>query len=117
MQVTTTCKPVNRAGWRAWLEQHHGTASEVWLLFDDRPDTPTVSYLDAVEEALCFGWIDSTQKRFSAFERAQRFSPRKKRSNWTELNKARAPADRAGVDGRSGPGHAARSGHFVRCAG
>ena len=90
MQVTTTCKPVDRAGWRAWLEQHHGTASEVWLLFDDRPDVPSVSYLDAVEEALCFGWIDSTQKRYSVFERAQRFSPRKKRSNWTELNKARA---------------------------
>jgi len=90
MQVTTTHKPDSRAAWRAWLEQHHGTASHIWLLFDDRPETPSVSYLDAVEEALCFGWIDSIQKRFSTFERAQRFSPRKKRSNWTELNKERA---------------------------
>jgi uncharacterized protein YdeI (YjbR/CyaY-like superfamily) len=90
MQVTTTCKPVDRAAWRAWLEQHHGTASEIWLLYDDRPDAPTVSYLDSVEEALCFGWIDGIQKRFSAFERAQRFSPRRKRGNWTELNKERA---------------------------
>jgi len=90
MQITTTFKPDSRAAWRAWLAQHHGTAGEIWLLFDDRPDVPSVSYLDAVEEALCFGWIDSIQKRFSAFERAQRFSPRKKRSNWTELNKERA---------------------------
>ncbi len=90
MQITTTFKPNSRGAWRAWLEQNHGTASEIWLLYDDRPDAPTVSYLDSVEEALCFGWIDSIQKRYSTFERAQRFSPRKKRSNWTELNKERA---------------------------
>ena len=60
MQISTTYKPDSRAAWRAWLAQHHGTASEIWLLYDDRPDAPTVSYLDSVEEALCFGWIDST---------------------------------------------------------
>ena len=90
MQVTTTFKPKDRTAWRAWLEQQHATAGEIWLLFDDRPEEPTVSYLDAVEEAICFGWIDSIQKRHSTYERAQRFSPRKQRSNWTELNKERA---------------------------
>lgn len=90
MQVTTTYKPTGRAAWRGWLEQHQGTATEIWVLLDDRPEEPTLLYLDAVEEAICFGWIDSIQKRFSPYERAQRFSPRKRRSNWTELNKERA---------------------------
>jgi uncharacterized protein YdeI (YjbR/CyaY-like superfamily) len=76
--------------WRVWLEEHHATADGIWLLLDDRPEKPTVSYLDAVEEAMCFGWIDGIQKRFSSNERAQRFTPRKRRSNWTELNKERA---------------------------
>ncbi len=53
-------------------------------------EEPTVAYLDAVEEAICFGWIDSIQKRHSTYERAQRFTPRKQRSNWTERNKERA---------------------------
>jgi uncharacterized protein YdeI (YjbR/CyaY-like superfamily) len=90
MQVTETFKPNDRAAWRAWLEHHHGTASEIWLILDDRPEEQTLSYLDAVEEAICFGWIDGIQKRISGVERAQRFSPRRKRSNWTELNKERA---------------------------
>lgn len=57
---------------------------------DDRADVPTVDYLDAVEEALCFGWIDSFAKRITPIERVQRFSPRRPKSNWTELHKARA---------------------------
>lgn len=84
-----TCKPANREEWRAWLEQNCQSAKEVWLILDDRPEVPGVSYLDAVEEALCFGWIDSIQKRVSNIERAQRFSPRKPRGKWTELNKER----------------------------
>lgn len=90
MEVTTTYKAIDRPAWRAWLEQHHVTTKEIWLLFDDVPAFSTISYLDAVEEAICFGWIDSVQKRFSTYECAQRFTPRKKRSNWTELNKERA---------------------------
>jgi len=90
MEVTTTVKPTDREGWRTWLAEHHGTATDVWLLLDDRADHPTVTYLDAVEEGLCYGWIDSIQKRVSAHERGQRFSPRRPRSNWTELNKERA---------------------------
>lgn len=90
MDITTTFKAADRDAWRAWLAAHHAGSAEIWLLSDDRAEVPTVSYLDAVEEALCFGWIDGIAKRYSPSERAQRFTPRRARSNWTELNKARA---------------------------
>jgi uncharacterized protein YdeI (YjbR/CyaY-like superfamily) len=90
MEIAPTYKPTDRNAWRSWLEQHHATKHEIWLLLDTAPELSAISYLDAVEEAICFGWIDSTQKRFSPQEIAQRFTPRKKNSNWTELNKERA---------------------------
>jgi uncharacterized protein YdeI (YjbR/CyaY-like superfamily) len=90
MDITDTIKPKDRTEWRQWLERQHKTLPEIWLLSDDRTEVPTVAYLDAVEEAICFGWIDGIQKRYSTDELAQRFTPRKRRSNWTELNKARA---------------------------
>jgi uncharacterized protein YdeI (YjbR/CyaY-like superfamily) len=90
MEIANTIKPKNRTEWREWLGKHHKSLTEIWLLSDDRPEEPTVTYLDAVEEAICFGWIDGIQKRFSTDELAQRFTPRKRRSNWTELNKERA---------------------------
>jgi uncharacterized protein YdeI (YjbR/CyaY-like superfamily) len=90
MRITTTIKPTDRAEWRTWLAQNHNTCTEIWVLSDDRPEQPTVEYLDAVEEALCFGWIDGIAKRYSSHELAQRFTPRQRRSNWTELNKERA---------------------------
>ena len=89
MEVTTTVKPADRGAWRAWLTANHAAMPQVWMLLDDRPAILTIDYLDAVEEALCFGWIDSIQKRYSEFERAQRFSPRRRGGNWTELNKER----------------------------
>lgn len=89
MDITDTIKPKNRIEWREWLNKHHKILTEIWLLSDDRPEDLTVTYLDAVEEAICFGWIDGIQKRFSTNELAQRFTPRKRRSNWTELNKER----------------------------
>ncbi|WP_310481276.1 YdeI/OmpD-associated family protein [Chamaesiphon sp. VAR_48_metabat_403] len=90
MNITNTIKPKNRTQWREWLGEHHQKLTEIWLLSDDRSEEPTVIYLDAVEEAICCGWIDGIQKRFSTHELAQRFTPRKQRSNWTELNKERA---------------------------
>jgi uncharacterized protein YdeI (YjbR/CyaY-like superfamily) len=90
MEVTATFKPADRAAWRDWLAHNSQSASEIWLLFDGRPEVSTLSYLDAVEEALCYGWIDSIGKRVSSDEVALRFTLRKPRSNWTELNKARA---------------------------
>lgn len=90
MKVTETFKAENAEAWRAWLEKYGDEKSEIWLLFDDREQVKTVSYLDSVEQAICFGWIDGIQKRINEYEKAQRFTPRKRRSNWTELNKARA---------------------------
>lgn len=90
MEVTSTFKAESRSAWRFWLMDYHATATEIWLIADDRPQPPTVAYLDAVEEALCFGWIDGIAKRISTFEKAQRFTERRARSHWTELNKERA---------------------------
>ncbi len=88
MLNTSTVDPGTRRGWRAWLEENHSTQRECWLL-TRRTQPGTVTYLDSVEEALCFGWIDSTAKQLGEAT-AQRFSPRRPRSNWTELNKERA---------------------------
>lgn len=90
MEITGTVKPADRAEWRAWLDAHHVEAREIWLLYDDRDDVPSVTYLDAVEEAICFGWIDGTMKRASEHELVQRFSPRRPKGHWSELNKERA---------------------------
>lgn len=90
MEITETFKPKNRSEWREWLQANHTKTSEIWLLFDKRSDVPSVEYLDAIEEAICFGWIDGIAKKNSEFETAQRLTPRRKRGNWTELNKARA---------------------------
>lgn len=80
----------SREAFRAWLAQHAADAEECWVeLRRGRPTDPDVFwYLDAVEEALCFGWIDSTCKPIDG-RQMQRFSPRRKNSPWTELNKAR----------------------------
>jgi uncharacterized protein YdeI (YjbR/CyaY-like superfamily) len=90
MQVTQTFYAPTRAEWRAWLEAHHATAKEIWLLTYAR-DTgkPSIPYLHAVEEALCFGWIDGIAKKLNERQNAQRFTPRRARSHWTELNKER----------------------------
>lgn len=88
MTITETIYAPDRAAWRGWLHQHHNSKQEVWLVTDRT--RPGVSYLEAVEEALCFGWIDGIAKRMNATCLAQRFTPRRKRSHWTELNKLRA---------------------------
>lgn len=90
MKITETYKPTNRKVWRDWLNRYHQEKKEIWVLYDDRSSEPTFGYLESVEEAICFGWIDGLQKRFNEHEKAQRFTPRKKKSNWTELNKERA---------------------------
>ncbi|MCR8634699.1 YdeI/OmpD-associated family protein [Paenibacillus radicis (ex Xue et al. 2023)] len=75
-----------RQEWREWLSDHHSTEDYCWLI---TTTNHPVSYLDFVEEALCFGWIDSTRKKLDDIQTGQRFSPRKKNSNWSELNKER----------------------------
>lgn len=76
---------------RDWLLRNHDKESECWIVVKrGRPvDDGTFWYIDAVEEALCFGWIDSTTKKISDDVTAQRLCPRRLRSNWSELNKER----------------------------
>ena len=80
----------NREELREWFMNHAATETECWVRVKrGRPnDSDVFYYLDAVEEALCFGWIDSTHKEIDGV-RMQRFTPRKKNSPWTELNKER----------------------------
>lgn len=80
----------SRQEFRMWLEENHARAKECYVVCKrGRPvDDDRLWYLDAVEEALCFGWIDSTIRKIDGVF-MQRFSPRKKGSNWTELNKER----------------------------
>lgn len=80
----------DREAFRRWLTDHAGTEPECWVQVKrGRPTDPEMFwYLDAVEEALCFGWIDSTSMMWCG-KRMQRFTPRKKNSPWTELNKQR----------------------------
>lgn len=79
-----------RSEFRSWLSAHHSSEKECWIAVK-RGKTPPVDalwYLDAVEEALCFGWIDSTLKNVDGVS-MQRFGPRSKSGRWTELNKER----------------------------
>src|SRR5436309_2877786 len=80
----------DRAAWRSWLAKHHKTAREIWLVYYNKASgRARIPYNDAVEEALCFGWIDSIVKRVDEHRAAQRFSPRRSRSRLSETNKER----------------------------
>ena len=90
MDITETFSARDRLTWRKWLEKHHDSLREVWLVFYKKhTGKPTVSYDEAVEEALCFGWIDSTIKRMDEEKYAQKFTPRNRNSKWSDLNKKR----------------------------
>lgn len=79
-----------RDEWRAWLEKNCNTETEVWLIFYRKcTGEPNIGYDDAVEEALCFGWIDSIIKRIDDEKYVRKFTPRRKESDWSELNKER----------------------------
>jgi uncharacterized protein YdeI (YjbR/CyaY-like superfamily) len=81
----------SRDEWRAWLERNHATEKEAWLVhYKKHAGRPGVPYEDAVEEALCFGWIDGLLRSIDAEKYALRYSPRRKNSIWSEGNKARA---------------------------
>ena len=91
MTFTNLLSVKNRGEFREWLIKNHQTEKECWVVVKrGRPaDSETFWYIDAVEEALCFGWIDSTTKKTESGVAAQRFAPRKKGSLWSELNKER----------------------------
>jgi uncharacterized protein YdeI (YjbR/CyaY-like superfamily) len=85
---TIQCK--NRAEWRLWLENNHISVKEIWLIYYKKhTKKETVNYNEAVEEALCFGWIDSTVKRIDDETYMQRYTPRKTKSIWSLVNKNR----------------------------
>ena len=91
--VTETYKRVearDRKKWRAWLEKNHAHSPGVWLVFYKKTSgKPTVRYDEAVEEALCFGWIDSLMKPVDDARYRQLFTPRKPKSRWSKPNKER----------------------------
>ena len=90
MDVTKTLYVTNRDDWRSWLEEHYRSESEVWLVYY-RKETGNrrIPYNDAVEEALCFGWIDSMVKNLDQERYAQRYTPRRPKSGFSQTNKER----------------------------
>ena len=108
-----TAKPLktfeagDSAEWREWLARHHDCESEVWLVFYKRHTGRVgVGYADAVDEALCFGWIDSLVKRLDDERYARKFTPRKPDSKWSTGNRKRFAELQAG--GRLMPAGMAR---------
>ena len=79
-----------REDWRDWLERHYKSEKEIWLVFYKKhTGQPRISYNEAVEEALCFGWIDSTARSIDEERYAQRFSVRRPKSTYSQANKER----------------------------
>lgn len=80
----------NRGDWRKWLTDNFDTANEIWFVFPYKSaEEKSVLYNDAVEEALCFNWIDSTIKSLDKQHRIQRFTPRNPKSTYSQANKER----------------------------
>ena len=76
-----------RKDWRKWLQENHATATEVWLHYHRKHSgKPSVTYLESVEEALCFGWIDGIKRRVDEDRYAHRFTPRRPNSRWSPRN-------------------------------
>jgi len=83
--------PRSREQWRNWLEKNHAIETEVWFVFlKQHTGRPSVSYNEAVEEALCFGWIDGVKRSVDEDRYMHRFTPRKADSRWSKSNKERA---------------------------
>jgi uncharacterized protein YdeI (YjbR/CyaY-like superfamily) len=115
----------NQAEWESWLELNGSTATGVWLRLAKRTaDQPTISYAEALESALCYGWIDGQKQAESEHFWRQRFTPRTAKSIWSRINKAKAEAlisagrmrpagmreiDRAKQDGRWDAAYASAS--------
>ena len=86
----------NRRQWRAWLKKHHVSSAGVWLVFHKvHTGQPSIAYSDALDEALCFGWVDSLIKRLDDDRYARKFTPRKADSRWSTVNRKRYAALKA----------------------
>lgn len=87
MEITETFYTAEREEWRQWLAANYQTAEEIWLVFPKKASgRPRLAYKDAVKEALCFGWIDSIQKTLDEESTAQRFTPRRPKSGYSQTN-------------------------------
>ena len=85
-----TVYPQNRSHWRRWLQSNYAISSGAWLIYDKKGSgKQNLTYDEAVEEALCFGWIDSRPNTLNDDQWMQLFSPRKRKSPWSKLNKQR----------------------------
>ncbi|MFA4867724.1 MAG: YdeI/OmpD-associated family protein [Pedobacter sp.] len=85
-----TFSPTSREEWRQWLKENHCSSQSVWLVqYKQKSARPSITWSDAVDEALCFGWIDSTRKTIDEESFVQFFSKRKATSNWSKINKAK----------------------------
>lgn len=81
----------DRKEWRSWLQKHHQSKNHIWLVYYKKhTGQPSIPYTDAVEEAICFGWIDGQIKKIDDDRYMQRFTPRTSKSLWSELNIERA---------------------------
>lgn len=80
----------NREDWRKWLEKNYDKEKELWLIYyKANTGKPSIPYEDSVEEALCFGWIDSIVKKMDSEKYARKFTPRTDKTRWSALNKRR----------------------------
>src|SRR5215510_2168741 len=85
-----TVEAANLTEWRTWLQENHQSESEVWLIFHKiHTGIASVDYSDALDEALCFGWIDSLIRRLDEARYARKFTPRKPDSKWSPTNRKR----------------------------
>ena len=90
MKITKSFTPSSLADWRHWLAQNHDREQEVWLVYLKAARGKTnVDYESSVEEALCFGWIDSLIQKIDEEKYARKFNPRRVDSKWSETNKRR----------------------------
>ena len=86
-EIETYCTK-RKQDWRHWLKKNHQSKQSVWLIYHTKKsNVPSLSWSDAVDEALCFGWIDSTRKKINNISFMQFFSKRKPKSNWSKINK------------------------------
>jgi uncharacterized protein YdeI (YjbR/CyaY-like superfamily) len=87
MEISQTLYVTKRKDWRAWLKKHYKTDKEIWLIYPKKgTGKPRIEYNDAVEDALCFGWIDSIVKKLDEESTVQRFSPRKAKAKYSQAN-------------------------------
>jgi uncharacterized protein YdeI (YjbR/CyaY-like superfamily) len=91
MDIGETIYVTTGAEFRKWLKENHATKTEIWVIqYKKATQKPSINYLAAVEEAICFGWIDGFEKGMDSERYATRFTPRRPNSNWTDTNRERA---------------------------